>query len=228
LDSPVFVVGTPRAGSTLFEQIAASHSKVIGSRERQDIGETAKKLGGIPSSAWTTEAISVAAETYLAALSGNATGALRMIDKMPDNIFRLGLIATMFPNARVIFCSRDSRAIALSCFFQYFAQPYGFGTDFPDTAFRIRETDRLRAHWELVQPLRHITISYEELVANPEGKSWRLIEFLGLEWEASCLEFYKTKRPVRTASFTQVRTPLYQDAVDHWRHYERFLLGLEF
>jgi tetratricopeptide (TPR) repeat protein len=227
-ESPVFIVGMPRAGSSLIEQIAASHSKVFGAGERHDIGDITKGIGGIPNPAWTRQTIAGAARRYLAASRGGAKTARVVIDKMPDNILALGLIATLFPNARVIFCSRDPRAVALSCFFQNFAQPYGFDTDLQDCAFRIREMDRLRVHWETVLPVRHITMSYERLVADPEGESRRLIVFLGLEWESNCLEFHLNLRPVRTASYAQVRRPLYRDAVEHWRHYERFLSGLEF
>ncbi len=220
---PVFIVGMPRAGSTLFEQIAASHSQVFGAGERAYIGEIASKLGGIPNQSWTAQNIDEAARTYLEALQRPAPSARRIIDKMPDNIFQLGLIAALFPHARVIFCDRDARDIALSCFFQNFALPYGFDTDLNDCAFRIQQIDRLRVHWAAVLPIAHMTMSYEALVANPEGESRRLIEFLGLDWEPQCLEFHRNQRAVRTASMAQVRRPLYLESAGRWRNYKTHL-----
>ena len=155
-----------------------------------------------------------------------APGITRIIDKMPDNIFQLGLIAVLFPNARVIFCERDSRDLALSCYFQHFAQPYAFDTDLTDTASRIRALDRLRAQWLQVLPLRCMIFSYERLLKDPEIQARRLIEFLGLNWEQKCLAFHETDRVVRTASWAQVRKPLYQDSVERWKNYESHLQPL--
>ena len=224
-EAPVFIVGMPRAGSTLFEQITASHSGVFGAGERQEIGGIANRIGWAPSPAWTKEVIAASAADYLAAVP-IAPGITRIIDKMPDNIFQLGLIAVLFPNARVIFCERDSRDLALSCYFQHFAQPYAFDTDLTDTASRIRALDRLRAHWLQVLPLRCMIFSYERLLKDPEIQARRLIEFLGLNWEQKCLAFHETDRVVRTASWAQVRKPLYQDSVERWKNYESHLQPL--
>lgn len=218
-DLPVFIVGMPRSGSSLFEQIAASHSEVQGAGEVGGIGAIAARLGWAPNVGWTQAALAKAAGDYLAALSP----ASRIIDKMPDNIFQLGLITALFPNARVIFCARDRRDVALSCYFQRFAQPLGFDTDLADCMFRIGQIERLTAHWLRVLPLRHMVLSYEALLEAPEGESRRLIEFLGLAWEPACLDFHKTERVVRTASWAQVRRPLYQHAAGRWRHYAAYL-----
>ncbi len=220
-EQPVFIVGMPRSGSSLFEQIAASHPQVFGAGERLGIGAIAQRLGWAPSPAWTPASIAEAAELYLEEVP--ATGAKRIIDKMPDNVFQLGLIATLFPNARVIFCERDPRDLALSCFFQHFAQPYGFDTDIEDIGFRIVELDRLKAHWLQALPLRCLTFSYEQLLAAPAAESRRLIDFLGLEWDEKCLAFHQTQRVVRTASWSQVRKPLYSDSVGRWKNYEAHL-----
>ena len=219
-ETPVFVLGMPRAGSSLFEQIVASHSQVRGAGEHGGIGAIAAKLGWGPNAHWTEKAMGQAAQDYLAGLPVQAE---RVIDKMPDNIFQLGLVAALFPNSRVIFCARDKRDIAVSCYFQRFAQPYGFDTDLADCMFRIEQTKRLTAHWLEVLPLRHMVLSYEALLAAPEQESRRLIEFLGLAWEPGCLNFYKTERVVRTASWAQVRQPLYQHAAGRWRHYAVYL-----
>ncbi len=222
-EAPVFIVGMPRAGSSLVEQIAASHSKVFGAGEQDGIGRIAAQLGWSPNPRWTPQALKEAARAYLAPIARQARGAARIIDKMPDNIFQLGLIAHLFPKARVIFCVRDKRDVAISCFFQHFAAPLGFDTDLADCAFRMAELERLVAHWRAALPLRQMTLSYEALLQNPEAESRRLIEFLGLEWEAACLDFHQTKREVRTASWSQVRQPLYQSSSGRWRHYATHL-----
>ncbi len=227
-EAPVFILGMPRAGSTLFEQIAASHSAVFGAGERFGIGEAASRIGSTPSAKWTPESLRAEAQIYLAGLRATAGEAARIIDKMPDNIFHLGLIACLFPHARVVFCGRDARDVAISCFFQNFSEPMGFDTDLSDIAYRIRETARLAAHWQSVLPIRHFTMSYEALLAEPEAESRRLIGFLGLDWEAQCLNFHQTARPVRTASWSQVRRPLYQSSAGRWQHYAKHLEGLEF
>ncbi len=226
-EAPVFIVGMPRAGSTLFEQIAASHSQVFGAGECFGIGAAAARIGWAPSAAWTPDALRAEAETYLRAQQAKAGTAARIIDKMPDNIFQLGLISTLFPQARIIFCARDPRDTILSCFFQHFAQPLAYDTDLQDCAFRLRETERLTQHWQSVLKLRHMTLSYEALLAAPEAESRRLISFLGLDWEPNCLEFHRSARAVRTASWAQVRQPLYQNAAGRWRHYAAQLSGVE-
>jgi len=161
-EQPVFVVGMPRSGSSLFEQVAATHPEIFGAGGHKGIGAVAGRLGWAPSPAWTEQAITAAANGYLSGLPN--TDAKRIIDKMPDNIFQLGLIAFMFPNARVVFCERDPRDPAISCFFQRFSEPYGFETDQEDIAYRIRELERLKNHWTLALPLRCLNFSYEKLL----------------------------------------------------------------
>ena len=156
-------------------------------------------------------------------LRSRAGDARRIIDKMPDNVFQLGLIATLFPNARVIFCARDARDLALSCFFQNFTAPLRYDTDLEDCAFRIAQTERLMAHWRTALPLRWLVMDYEALLAEPETESRKLIDFLGLDWDPACLDFHKTTRTVRTASWPQVRQALYQHAAGRWRHYAAHL-----
>jgi len=222
-DAPVFIVGMPRTGSTLFEQIAASHSQVFGAGEHTGIGAAAARMGWAPSSQWAPERLQAEAGLYLRGMPAAAAEARRIIDKMPDNIFHLGLIAALFPRARVIFCARDPRDTILSCFSQRFAQPLLFDTDLEDCAFRLEEIERLTAHWRRALPLAHMTMSYEALLDDPEGQARGLIEFLGLEWEPDCLDFHRHRRVVRTASWAQVRQPLYQGAKGRWRHYAHLL-----
>jgi tetratricopeptide (TPR) repeat protein len=221
-EAPVFILGMPRAGSTLFEQIAASHSGVYGAGETKGIGAIARRLGWRPGPAWSDTALAEAGAGYLAGL-GAPAGAARIVDKMPDNVFQLGLIATLFPKARVVFCARNARDTCLSCYFQHFAAPYGFDTDLKDCAHRYLEIDRLMRHWRAVLPVPMMVLDYDALVADLEGESRRLIGFLGLAWEPGCLEFHANKRVVRTASWAQVRRPLYQGSSGRWRNYAPFL-----
>ena len=222
-DLPVFIVGLPRSGTSLVEQIAASHSRVFGAGELRNIGEASATLGPVDTP-WTQATARRAADAHLERLSGLSGGADRVIDKLPDNIFMLGVIATLYPAARIIFCRRDPRDIGVSCFFQKFsAGLLTFSYDLADCGRRIRETERLGAHWRRVLPLRWLDIQYESLVADLEGESRRLIEYLGLAWEPACLDFHRTMRTVQTASSWQVRQPLYHRSVGRWRHYERHL-----
>ena len=220
---PVFIVGMPRSGTSLVEQIAASHSQVFGAGELKDIGKLALELGASNRN-WQCTDVRRLADRHLEGLRVLGRGADRVIDKLPDNVFQLGLIATLFPSARVIFCHRDPRDIALSCFFQKFsAGQLMFSYDLADCGNRYRETARLMAHWHRVLPLRMLDITYEALVADLEGESRRLIAFLGLEWEPACLDFHHTQRTVMTASSWQVRQPLYARSVGRWRRYEQHL-----
>lgn len=216
---PVFIVGMLRSGTSLVEQIAASHSRVFGAGE---LGAAAAALG--PVDTWTQASARRVADAQLESLRKLGGGADRVIDKMPDNIFQLGVVAALYPSARIIFCRRDPRDIGMSCFFQHFStDTHMFSYDLADCGRRIRETERIAAHWHRVLPLRCLDIQYETLVANLEGESRRLIEFLDLPWEPACLEFHRTARTVHTASLWQVRQPLYDRSVGRWRHYQRHL-----
>jgi tetratricopeptide (TPR) repeat protein len=223
---PVFIVGMPRSGTSLVEQILATHSQVLGAGELKHIGEAATELG--PAGAgWTQATVRRIADAQLERLKGIGCGAKRVIDKLPDNIFTLGIVATLYPAARIIFCRRDLPDIGVSCFFQKFsAGSLTFSYDLADCGRRIRETERLAAHWRCVLPLRRLDIQYEALVADLERESRRLVEFLDLEWEPGCLDFHRTIRTVQTASSWQVRQPLYRRSVGRWRHYERYLDAL--
>lgn len=145
---------------------------------------------------------------------------------MPDNIYLLGLIATMFPGARVIFTHRDGRDTALSVFFQRFARQVAFASDLLDAGRRWHEAERMAAYWAKVLSLRVHHVQYETMVGDFESEARQLIAFLGLAWEPACLEFYKTERAVRTASTWQVRQPLYDSSVGRWRNYEKHLAQL--
>jgi tetratricopeptide (TPR) repeat protein len=225
---PVFIVGMPRSGTSLVEQIAASHPLVYGAGERMDIDNIVATLDNERASdgrvVWDRAQVRREAMAHvhrLRSLDGQAT---RVIDKLPDNILHLGKIAILFPRARIVVCRRDARDTGLSCFFQYFhADALAWTNDLADCGFRTRETERLMDHWRKVLPLTILEIQYETLVANLESESRRLIDFLGLEWDPACLAFHETKRPVLTASLWQVRQPIYSSSIGRWRHYRHHL-----
>lgn len=225
---PVFIVGMPRSGTTLVEQIAASHPRVFGAGERKDIAAIGNRLEDRypdqPPMAWDRAMVRQEADAHiqhLLSLSGG--GAERVIDKMPDNVLLLGVIAVLFPGARVIMCRRDLRDVCLSCFFQSFSDGMTWSYDLAECAARASEIERLSQHWMATLPLRMLQVRYEALVADVEGESRRLIDFLGLEWDPRCLDFHQTERSVKTASAWQVRQPVYGSSVGRWRHYERHI-----
>jgi hypothetical protein len=227
---PVFIVGMPRSGTSLVEQIAASHSKVYGGGERKDIAGIAEAVlahnRDQPIAEWDMDFARRLADGQIARLQQLARTALRVTDKMPDNILYLGVIAVLFPAARVIFCRREIGDTCLSCFFQRFGEGNAFAYDLADCARRYLEIERLAEHWRRVLPLPMLTIDYEALISNPESESRRLIEFLGLDWDPSVLDFHSAERPVYSASLWQVRQPVFSRSVGRWQHYTQHLQPL--
>jgi hypothetical protein len=146
----------------------------------------------------------------------------RVVDKMPDNYQCLGWIATLHPRAKIIHCRRDVRDVAVSCWITNFAR-IRWANDLEHLAERINEYLRLMAHYRAVLPIPILEVSYEHLVADQEGVTRRLLDFVGLEWDEACLSFHRTERLVRTASVAQVRQPIYQRSVARWKHYEEAL-----
>jgi tetratricopeptide (TPR) repeat protein len=228
--APVFIVGMPRSGTSLVEQIAASHSRVFGAGELHALGQIWDTLSahnrGVPMGKWDAAFARRLTDRHLTSLQALGNGAVRIIDKMPDNVFFLWIIAALFPSARIILCRRDLRDLCLSCYFHHFTEGHLYTYDLADCGARALEIDRLATHWSRVLPLEILAIDYEKLVTDLKGESRRLIEFLGLEWEPACLDFHRTERPVLTASAWQVRQPLYPRSVGRWRHYERHLAPL--
>jgi tetratricopeptide (TPR) repeat protein len=228
--APVFIVGMPRSGTSLVEQIAASHSRVFGAGELHALGEIWQTLSahnrGVPVGNWDATLARRLADRHLTSLQALGNGAVRVIDKMPDNIFFLWIIAALFPSTRIILCRRDLRDVCLSCYFHRFTEGHLYAYDLADCGARALEIDRLATDWLQLLPLEILTIDYEKLVSDPERESRRLVDFLGLEWEPACLDFHLTERPVLTASAWQVRQPLYRRSVGRWRCYERHLSPL--
>jgi tetratricopeptide (TPR) repeat protein len=221
---PVFVVGMPRSGTSLAEQIIASHPAAYGAGEVQFWDRLVFEDAGITKEILSEPARVKVAERYLDILQARSANALRVVDKSPENSNYLGLIYSIFPNARVICMQRDPIDTCLSCYFQRFATNLNFTLDLSDLAHYYGEYRRIMAHWRAVLPPGQILdVPYEELVANQETWSRKMLEFIGLEWDPRVLEFHATKRPVVTASNWQVRQKMFTNSVARWHHYEKFI-----
>jgi hypothetical protein len=253
---PVFVFGLPRSGTTLVEQVLASHSQVFGAGE---LSLARRALNGLPLSLnpqdagprldaldraeirrlardyrdgvqallarQTREPAAPARETAsppLLALRAPGPEPLRIVDKMPDNYLCLGLIALLFPRATLIHVRRDIRDVALSCWLTHF-RSIRWADEPQDLARRCRDYQRLMDHWRVVLPRPVHEVCYERLVDDFETEARRLVAACGLDWQPACLQFHQTARPVRTASVTQVRQPLYRTALGRWKAYEPHL-----
>ncbi len=229
---PIFIVGTPRSGTTLTEQILASHRDVAGAGELSELGNVALGMSeAIGQSApypqcmseLTREVARTMAGRYLTALAKIDPDAPRVTDKMPDNFAHLGLIAVLFPNARIIHCRRDPRDTCLSIFCLNFRAFHPYFYDLGKLAEYYHLYRRRMAHWRAVLPIPMLEIDYEDTIADQEGMSRRLLAFCDLDWDDGVLAFHETERAVKTASLWQVRQPIYDRSVGRWRPYERHL-----
>ncbi len=232
--SPIFIVGLPRSGSTLIEQILASHSLVEGTMELADIPRLVQELQGrerIDSnprypgimSEMTADEFKRIGEGYLNSTRVYRTGKPFFIDKMPNNFRHLGLIHLILPNAKII----DARRDALACCFSNFKQLFAFGQQFTygieDITRYYRMYVQLMAHWDQALPGKILRIQHEKVVEDFESSVRRILDFCGLDFEPGCLQFHKTERSVHSASSEQVRRPINREGVDQWRNYERWL-----
>ncbi len=233
---PVYIVGMPRSGTTLCEQILASHSQAHALGEQLDVQTMARELpvrlaaAGISSSPYPEcvadlppEVGKSLVERYLARLRRLAPGAARITDKHPTNFRHLGLIATLMPGARIIHCQRDAMDTCFSCFMQDFEASIPWAWDLTALGQYYRQCDRLMRHWLAVLPVPIFAFNYEEAVHDLEAVARRLLAFCGLHWEERCLTFHQTERPILTASRWQVRQPIYGSSVGKWRRYARHL-----
>jgi len=218
---PIFVVGMPRSGTTLTEQIIAAHPQAFGCGELPDIALIARRLGDAGRSPATPQQLlREKADLYLASASRHApTDAKRLVDKAPLNFFNLDLIARMLPRARVIWCRRDPRDIGLSIYSENFGLEATFATDLADIAHYINAHDALMQHWQSVLPIPILELQYADMVSSPETHARRLIEFVGLPWDPACLQFHQSTRGVQTPSRWQVREPIHTRSLGRWRHY---------
>jgi hypothetical protein len=235
-EKPVFIVGLPRSGTTLVEQILASHPRVHGAGELTTLEALLiERLGPALSPLARVQGFASLTPGDLAALGGAyarttaamAPGSLRVTDKMPSNFRLLGLIRLMLPNARIIHCRRDPLDTGLSCYATLFTRGQPFTYDLREFGLYHRAYERLMAHWRgLLPPERFLEVRYENVTGDLEGQARRLIDFCGLAWDDACLAFHQTRRPVRTASVDQVRRPLYRSSVARWKLYEAQLAPL--
>jgi tetratricopeptide (TPR) repeat protein len=222
---PVLIVGMPRSGTSLVEQILASHPAVFGGGELNYLSDAV--FGG--PAAGSANAVNQQAARYLdrlTALNGTAT---YVTDKMPSNFLFLGNAQLLLPQCHVIHCVRDARDTCLSCYFTHFATGNFYSLDLSHLAGYYRDYVRLMEHWKQVLTLPRLDVRYEDLIADPAGQVRRMLEFLGLPWDDRCLSFHQNKRTVTTASRDQVRRPIYSTSVGRWKHYEKHiaeLLGL--
>jgi tetratricopeptide (TPR) repeat protein len=236
---PIFIVGLPRSGSTLLEQILASHSLVEGTMELQAIPQIARELntghGRHPDgdflqgiAALGRDDVRALGERYLERTRPfRKSPAPSFIDKLPNNWLYVGLIHLILPNARIIDARRHPLASCFSCFKQHFARGQSFTYGLEDLGRYYRDYVRLMDHYDQVLPGRVHRVLYEDLVAATDAEVGRLLAHCGLPFEESCLRFYENPRAVRTASSQQVRQPIFRDGLDHWRHYEPWLTPLE-
>jgi len=229
---PVFIVGMPRSGTSLVEAILASHPAVHGAGELADIPDLGKAIaiemgGEVRYPDCMAEAdqalLDRFAEAHLARLATLSGGAERVTDKLPHNHRHLGLIGQLFPKARIIHCTRDPLDTCLSCFFQNFYSGHGYSHDLASLGAHHRLYERLMAHWQADGGLEILTVPYEQLVADQERMSRDMIAFLGLPWDDACLAFHSSERRTLTASYDQVRQPIYRGSVKRHEHYASHL-----
>jgi tetratricopeptide (TPR) repeat protein len=231
---PIFIIGLPRAGSTLLEQILASHSQVEGTTELPEIPRLAQELQGRESTDANPRYPGVLRERdaadwqrlgakYLADTRVYRVGKPRFIDKMPNNFRHIGLIHLILPNAKIIDARREPLACCFSNFKQLFAHGQEFTYSLEDIGRYYRSYVELMQHWDAVLPGKILRVQHEDVVEGLEGNVRRILDFCALPFESECVEFYKTERSVRTASSEQVRQPIFKEGLDQWRYFEPWL-----
>jgi len=240
--NPIFIVGLPRAGSTLLEQILASHSQVDGTMELHNILGLASRLRGRSynknesnSESQYPRNLSEINPDYFKRFGQQFIDETRVyreqaplfIDKMPNNFLHIGLIRLILPNAKIIDARRSPMACCFSGFKQLFAEGQDFSYSLEDIGRYYQNYLKLMAHWDEVLPNFVLTVNHEDVVDNLEKQVRRMLDFCGLEFEQSCLDFHKTKRTIKTPSSEQVRQPIYKSATEQWRHFEPYLAPLK-
>lgn len=232
---PVFIVGMPRSGTSLAEQILASHPGVHGAGELADLPELAASLASATNSGShfpfrltvaDSAQFQAHAQRYLELITQINPNAARITDKLPHNFIYLGVIQTLLPNARVIHIRRNPLDTCLSCYLQDFSSGHAYAYDLTHLGHYYRAYVRLMDHWRMTLRIPLLEIDYEQIVADLEGEARKLIEFCGLPWHGQCLRFHETQRTVSTPSYEQVRRPLYASSVGRWHHYEEWLAPL--
>lgn len=232
-NAPIFILGLPRAGSTLLEQILASHSQVDGTMELHNILGTALKLRGriaggesqYPQNLWQLpdDLLKQLGEKFIEDTQVYRKGAPFFIDKMPNNFIHIGLIKLILPNAKIIDARREPMACCFSGYKQLFGEGQEFSYSLSDIAQYYRDYEKLMAHWDKVFPGQILRVQHEELVSDFDAQVRRILDYCNLEFENSCLEFYRTKRTIHTPSAQQVRQPISSKGLEHWQKFSPYL-----
>jgi hypothetical protein len=236
----VFIVGMPRAGKTLVEQILATHPKVYGSGELSYMNAVVAELNRsspmqrdpiqrlegelrsvVDLSVVHRASVDKVTRDYIQRTASRAGSAAVVTDKFALNYFHLGLISLMFPKAKVLHCSRHPFDTCLSCYFQSWTGSYHFSHDLRNLALFYKDYQRLMAHWRSVLDLPILDVVYEKVVEDQEGQTRRMLEFLGLPWDERCLRFYETDRSAQLVNQEQVRKPMYRSALARYRNYQK-------
>lgn len=238
-DNVIFILGMPRSGTSLVEQILDSHPLVYGCGELSDINEMARSLPeelGVrqryPQAvvSLSEESCDRLAQRYLRHVRSLSDNAAFVTDKMPQNFGLLGMIAMLFPGAKVLHCRREPLDTCLSCYFQYFRHHHtgmGFTTDLAKLGTYYKQYQRLMQHWKATLDIAMMDVDYEMVVADQEKHTRDMLAFCGLPWDERCMRFYDSGRAVTTASYNQVREPIYRSSVGRWKHYEKYLEPLK-
>jgi len=234
--APIFVLGMPRSGSTLIEQILASHPQIHAAGERNDLERAISSVSGAggqpvpyPECVRALDGLTLrrVAQAYLARMPSPANGKVRIADKALNNFLHVGLIRLILPNARIVHTVRNPIDTCVSCYSKLFASGWHFSYDLAELGRYYRRYRELMSHWRSVLPSDAILdVCYEDVIDDLEGQARRLIDYCGLPWDDRCLNFHKTSRPVTTASAVQVRKPLFRSSLQRWRKYESGLAPL--
>lgn len=231
---PIFIVGMPRSGTTLVEQILSAHPNVVGAGERPYMGQIIDDHAAmvddesiVSLSSLTNEQIKELGERYLSALKVHAPEACHIIDKMPHNYLYIGLIHLLFPNAAIIHCVRNPLDVCFSCFKHRFSSGHAYSYDLITLGHYYKQYQSLMEYWHKLLPGRIYDLRYEEVVSDFDAQVDLLLKACGLDWSESCLEFYRSRRGVRTASQSQVRQPVYNKSIGAWKNYDELLLPLK-
>lgn len=233
-DEPIFIVGLPRSGSTLLEQVLSSHSEVDATMELSEIPAMARSLNNPQRTGLASQYPEMMndlqgpdrerlGEEYLKRTKAFRGKKRMFIDKTPSNFLHIGLIASILPKAKIIDARRDPIACGLSIYTQFFARGTSFSYDLEHIGHYYSDYLRLMNHWHEVLPGKILTVQYENVVGDIESEVRKVLEFCGLDFEAECLEFYKSERAVATVSSEQVRQPVYISSLEHWRNYGQYL-----
>mgnify|MGYP002621724751 CR=1 FL=1 len=231
-ECPVFIVGMPRSGTTLVEQILSSHPEITGAGELTKLNQTEKVINKLidPNITYpqcmtsiTKQVLENISHEYLELINSFSDKAIRICDKLPDNFLRIGFIKLLFPNASIIHCKRNALDTCTSIFLTFFNEGNYYSFDLEEIGRYYIDYERLMSHWLSLFPADILDVSYEELIGDQENISRQLVKHINLDWDDSCLNFYNNKRVVKTASNLQVRQPIYHSSVNRWKRYEEQL-----